>query len=410
MTNENLRITKEQQALFQLLATTLFSAPFTPQAGIDWSKLMEEAHLQSVVLSAFNAADPALLDEEGTQKLKRYGAKQTLRNIRNRQAHTHLHRLMSRAGIPYCVLKGVASAHYYPDPLLRHMGDVDFYVDQRNLERAVAILLEDGFEEKYKNQENNHHRVFMKPGMHYEMHFEVAGVPEGAAGAKARACFEKLCAEAITVNYDGANCAIPSPFHHGLIILLHLQHHLTGGGVGLRHLCDWAVFVDHFKGDEFEQAFKAPLSAIGLWKFARIISLAASLYIGLPRQGFMEERDAPLAHAIMAEILSGGNFGRKNQKLQYEGMIISVAGRDGSEKSFLRRGIEGMNRIVRAYWPIVKKIPLLYPFGWIFFCIRYIARMISGRRPTLHFSSLVGESRRRRALYASLELFKADQQ
>jgi hypothetical protein len=52
---------------------------------------------------------------------------------------------MTENGIPYCILKDAASACRYPDPLLRTMGDVDFYVPEQYTEKARDIFLREGF-------------------------------------------------------------------------------------------------------------------------------------------------------------------------------------------------------------------------------------------------------------------------
>ena len=49
-------------------------------------------------------------------------------------------RLMEENGIAYVVFKGLAVARYYPEPFVRTMGDVDFYVPQRDFLRAVEVI------------------------------------------------------------------------------------------------------------------------------------------------------------------------------------------------------------------------------------------------------------------------------
>ena len=54
--------------------------------------------------------------------------------------HVRICNIMKNAGIPCTILKGFASALYYPYPLMRSMGDVDFLVDTDNFEEASKIL------------------------------------------------------------------------------------------------------------------------------------------------------------------------------------------------------------------------------------------------------------------------------
>ena len=44
---------------------------------------------------------------------------------------------------------------------------------------------------------------------------------------------------------------VPSDFHHGLVMLLHLSSHLMGAGIGIRHLCDWALFLNSIEEKNF---------------------------------------------------------------------------------------------------------------------------------------------------------------
>ena len=55
---------------------------------------------------------------------------------------------------------------------------------------------------------------------------------------------------------------MPSHFHHGLNLLLHTNQHLLGEGLGLRHLCDWAVFAAGFSDEEFRELFEEKLKAV----------------------------------------------------------------------------------------------------------------------------------------------------
>ena len=58
--------------------------------------------------------------------------------------------------------------------------------------------------------------------------------------------------------------AVPSDLHHGLILLLHNASHMTAGGIGLRHLCDWAVYMERMTDDFVENELAPCLKACGL--------------------------------------------------------------------------------------------------------------------------------------------------
>ena len=130
-----------------LLSQTLFGVPYTPELGVDWNAVFQESRQQSVCIQVFSSCNqipdfPAELHA----KIQTFLIRSISHNARIHAQHTELHKYLSALGVSYTVLKGAASAAYYTDPLSRAMGDVDFYVDKSDLDRAVALFQKEGFE------------------------------------------------------------------------------------------------------------------------------------------------------------------------------------------------------------------------------------------------------------------------
>ncbi len=406
----NSLMTREQQVLSGLLAESLFNIPFVSEGDIDWEGVIKESKSQAVTAVAFqNPKSFSEMDKEVQNELSKYVTVRFMKNVKIRQNHAYLHKLMNDAGIKYCVLKGTASAHYYPQPLLRSMGDVDFYVDRNDVETTKQLLFAEGFElDRINNGERGHHMVFRKNGKHLELHFEIAGIPDSPVGDIIRDYFNDIIELSNESVEEYVTYTNPSAFHHGLVMLLHMQHHIVTEGIGLRHLCDWAVFINKFNNNEFTDLYKETLERSGLWNFARIISLVACICLKLPKQDWMSEEssDTEIAEGIAIDILSGGNFGRKIKNRKYERLIISVKGRDGKRKSKFVRSFESLNKMVNVHWPVVRKLPFLYPIGWVFFVLRLFVMIMLGKRPKLKLFRSFKESDRRSELYGSLKLFE----
>lgn len=399
-----MKLTLTQQALCSLVAENLFEKKSVLPDGVDWAEVYKESRLQAVTLLAFQNRESLPLDEELQKRISDRLSRTLVANAANFKAHQHLHRLMQENKIPYCVLKGIASAHYYPSPLTRNMGDVDFYVSPDDAKSVCAVLEKDGF--VMDRIEQAHHTVFRKTGMHYELHREVAGVPDGKVGERVREFLAGLTESAVETTDEFVKYRAPSPFHHGLILLLHMQHHLLSEGIGLRHLCDWAVFVNGFSEEEFTSTFEEKLSAVGLWSFAKTVSLAASVAFGLPYREWMG-KNTELAEAVAEDIFLGGNFGRKAPERAYEGMMISNRGKDGVKGNRLKQGFGALNRIVRSHWPAAAKFPPLYPVGWVWFSLRYLVLAAFGKRRAFNPLDAYVRSGDRKKLYAALELFES---
>ena len=102
------------------------------------------------------------MDEAERREIQRQVQSLAARSIRSFEQHTAVHRLMADQGIPYCILKGVASAWHYPDRLARQMGDVDFFVARSDFARAAGILEANGF--TAEGVGHVHHVGYHKPG------------------------------------------------------------------------------------------------------------------------------------------------------------------------------------------------------------------------------------------------------
>lgn len=234
-------------------------------------------------------------------------------NMQISYEHTELHDLLNPNSIPYVILKGVASASYYPNPILRTMGDVDFLINSVDFPRATSLLESTGFKKAAEDDGEGIHVAFRRDDSTWEMHRSINGIPEGEAGEQVRLYLSNIIETA--VDYDEGNgvIKIPDDFHHGLVLLLHTASHLTSEGVGLRHLCDWAVFVNHFKDEQFRHLFEEKLKACGLWRFAQYLSLVSVKYLKLTYQPWMAEADDDILEQLITDIMNGGNFGKKDE-------------------------------------------------------------------------------------------------
>ncbi len=315
--------------------------------------------------------------------------------------HVRICDTTKKAGIPCIILKGFASALYYPDPLMRSMGDVDFLVDTDNFEEAHRVLAENGYESTDKSHDV--HDVYVGKMCRCEMHFQPSGIPESKAGVKVRKYLSGLLENSEKVQTELGEIAVPSTFHHGLIILLHMCYHLTGDGLGLRHLCDRAVFLNSVGEEKFLELVEKAFNDIGLWEFAKIMTLISCEYLGLPGMEWAKDADKKLADYILIDIIIGGNFGQKNADRSHESLIITS--KNEKEISMLRQFFISANSIVYKNWKAAKKHKILLPFGWIFFGGRYIIRSVFGKRPKIRPKKVAKEASERMDIYAKLRLF-----
>ncbi len=398
-----------RRVLLALVAHRLFGVPPKLPETVDWQAVMQESHTQTVFLMAFSHAHSLPVPSEMHPMLRSVMRKCFLRDTRIHAAHADLHRILTEAAVPYCIIKGSTSAYYYPDPSVRSMGDVDFYIDKADVARAEAALTAAGL--TVVGRETVYHIAFERPSdqVHFEMHYDFNGMPEGEPARLIAEWRREIFATAQTVTTDTATFVAPDPFFHGLVMLLHMQSHLLYTGIGLRHLCDWAVFVDHFSDDAFRTVFEARLKAIGLWRCACLFSLVAHHHLGLPYREWMGNaaREREICAALLGDILSGGNFGSADpgHNRALEGQFISANAPDQIDAPLAGRVIRRLNRSVRNRWPAARKCPLLLPLGWVWLFGHHVVRVLQGRHRRIRLKENMENGQRRQDLYRELRLF-----
>ena len=394
-----------QKKIIQLLSKALFKRD-AEVLSVDWNAILTEAKNQAVVQLVDSVIDKTLLSPEEAQAWKQAASTDIAKNIQIGHNHSLLHEWMK--DIPYVILKGAASASYYPTPAYRSMGDVDFLVPTDYIERAGKVLEEHGL--KPWNEEHISHIVYRGPRMHYEMHFNLAGTPHGAAGDLVREYTKDIFEKAETKNVVSGVATLPSPFHHGLILLLHTCHHLTGEGVGLRHLCDWAVFENSFSEVEFKKLFEEKLKAIGLWKFAQILTRVSIKYLGADERPWAVADDW-LVDALMEDVLVSGNFGVKDVERSNQAYLISSRGKNGvGNTGICKQFIISLNNVVYTRWPFAKKWKVMLPVGWIYFGTKQAIKIAKGERKRVHLKRMIDGAEQRREFYKQFRLYEAETQ
>ena len=395
---------KTKKVILQLLSCSLFQKTICIEEETDWQAVLKECRLQSVVSLVYSSLPKDLISAQILEEWENYFNLELMQNSKVSYAHSLINELLVKSDIPYVILKGCVSASYYDSPMLRTMGDVDFLVKTDDFEKADALLVKNKFVSHGIKHE--YEKAYSKANVTFELHKRINGVPSGKTGKIIDTYFEDIFEKAELNKTDFAQYYSPSVFHHGLIMLLHVARHMITGGVGLRHFCDWAVFVEKL-GDKFPVLFEDKLKKVGLWKFAQILTQFCVEYLGCSKQAWTGSVDKVLLKNLLDDIFDGGNFGHKDKKRSDEAKLITSRKKGGvNDDSNLKQSILSANEIVRKHWGIAEKLPIIYPFGWMFFGVRYTIRAVLGKRKKIKFNELVKGAEKRKEIYKQLRLFE----
>lgn len=230
-----------------------------------------------------------------------------------------LHRLMSEAGIGYAIVKGQVVASYYPDPLLRQSGDIDYYCNAKNFPLSQNTIKRN-WEIEPEREKSELHVHFDYQEVIYEGHFSLVNL----YGKKRNKYWQQLLDSdgGATVDIEGKPIKTLSPTLHTLYVFIHLYAHLLALGVGLRQFCDLAVLLHYCKEQIDIDAFRKYLASLGLEQAYKACGSILVDYLGLPMEDLgysLSDEDRKYGQKIMHVVMYRGNMGHFNKHSGFSG-------------------------------------------------------------------------------------------
>lgn len=228
-------------------------------------------------------------------------------------------RLMEENSIAYVVFKGLAVARHYPEPFVRTMGDVDFYVPKEDFLRAVEVI-ERGLHVVMDKEDVDKHYNFDWQGIRFEMHYQI----ETFGSHRHQHRFDRMIDEAMAEHTDsfticdsdgnGTEVSVLPPTEDLIVVFKHWFNHLLVEGVGLRQTLDLAVLLNAYRDKINVGRLMTALDGIGYMKAFRAMLAMMKRYFGfewLDSNFVLGCRDERYADKLMAVVMESGNFGRK---------------------------------------------------------------------------------------------------
>ncbi|MBE6777095.1 MAG: hypothetical protein E7542_03165 [Ruminococcaceae bacterium] len=399
-------LSPQQQALLGLLNANSDS-DFLVLSADDWEMVLKESIKQAVTIQAFDCAEKhkQIIPRSTYKSWFDLCMQYFINNSKVLTAQNNLIKILDDNKFSYIILKGLSSASFYPDPKKRLLGDVDFLICPEQQKAVEDALINAG----YKKELDEHicHRVFKKPHEHLEMHFEVAGIPHGKAGELFRD-FLKNATQKFE-QHETPSFKKPLPKFHCVIIFLHTIHHLLGEGLGLRHLCDWAYFVDKTHKEPFWETDILPLfKRSGTLNFASIITKTAHIYLGTACPEWARRVDDSLCEEVISDIFASGNLGHKDKDRAGSAKMISQHGKSGTKNGKIKNQYLTLINSMYYLYPFLHKWKILYPIIFIWRIIRYLILMFIGKKPSLIKANAYANQRL--ALYKQFKLYESTEE
>lgn len=277
----------------------------------EWESIVDMAFNQGVTAISFDGfilSDSEALDSDEMETI-RYGwfastlqmEEKYKRYVKTISSYVQS---ISSAGIDTMLLKGYGLSLNYPIPEHRPMGDVDVYHFGKWRE-VDAIIAAKKIRIDYRH---HHHSVFHIHGELFENHYDIVNRYAAREGAQVDDVLKALAPVGRRiVSVGGVQLSLPSPTFNGMFLLHHSAAHFAGDRITLRHLLDWALFVENdWESINWDYVIEQA-DRMGLLRFLSCLNALSVDSIGIDASKFpVLERDSHLENRILDEILHPG--------------------------------------------------------------------------------------------------------
>lgn len=342
--------------IFKAISASLLKKSIEVEESVDWQDIFTESKKQAVSSIVRDGVKKHIPQPLATE-WRIYSIQEISYGVQLLEAQKELTKIFDEHGIHHMILKGSAAAAYYPEPYLRSMGDVDFWVSEDQFDTALEILKASDYNGLEGSDER--HLKLKKNNILFEMHRHFSS-PE--VNSRIDDYIEKAEVRRGTIR-NSEFWMLPD-LENGLVLLAHLCQHLYEG-LGLRQVLDWMMYCVHsLNNQESWQKFRTHAKSIGLEKLALVTTRLCVQYFGLDVAWTIAEDDEA-ADMLLNNIMQSGNFGNsQGTGRTVEKLAIKI--RKHGLFSYLQEAGEFNWRDTISYYPYLK------PFAWLYQICRYI--------------------------------------
>lgn len=400
-------LSMEQQTVLLLLRKSLWGETTVLPKEVNWQTVDTVVKQQAVVPLVYDGAVAlkASVPPEVLQGWKATLFRGLVRNEKLLAAQDTLMAQFAQEGIPVVVLKGSSVSRYYPQPGLRILGDIDLLVGRESVSAAKRIIETLGYEQC--TSDHDFHIGYRKPGSYVELHYDVTKLPDSAGGKVTQKITARFLEDTRRETMDHHVFPVLSETHQAIMLLLHMIRHMFDLGIGLRQLCDWAVYISNADPAVFQKQTLPLLSRCGLLQYAEAATGACVHYLGLPIKNvsWCAAEKSELYRSFIADVFRSGNMGAANEAM---GSLFTDSEAMGTGQTALQALVVGVNRLAYMHFPVMKQHKILLPLAWVYLPIRYFIRSMLGLRPRKSARKVAASAKKRRELYEMLGIFEIE--
>lgn len=324
---------KSQEDLFRLLRAALWDDEVAANeiSDVEWNyvyQLAKEQCVVGIVADSFH-----LLGERqcnGLDKLQWLGYVIQLerKNAELNRLTDKLFKQFNTMDLSPVLMKGQAFATNYPNPLHRQCGDIDVYFKKReDCGKAVAWAenVDKAAAESSDNKRERKHFTFSVADNVVELHYFMCLFENACLQHRLQEIieWEFTHSNPFYVEIDGKQIETVPPALSVLHQVIHITRHLLEAGIGLRQICDLALYLNKYQENIDADRLNGYLEELQLTSVAKALGYIMVENLGVQKDKVFWGRDKQHADFILCEILEGGNWGMKKVAYRREQNGIS---------------------------------------------------------------------------------------
>jgi len=223
-------------------------------------------------------------------------------------------RLINNSGIEYCVIKGIVMQSYYNQPHYRYMGDLDIWVQMRDMDRTLDIFKNVGYILTHLEGQHKHAVLKKQNAVNIEVHF---GLVEPWSIYQHKKINEEYWKQREEILIDGLKVVSLNLKTHYRYLILHLVAHMCFSGFGIKQLLDLVLLVNSNRIDPMD--FLDYFDSLGYGVFYRNIIAVCVEYLGMKLDYKLYfEVDFYVINDLLENIIRSGSFGNHSEELRLE--------------------------------------------------------------------------------------------
>lgn len=323
----------------------------------EWNSIFTVAKKQAVEGVMLSGVERLPLDQKPPQTLllEWIGTVEIMKqhNLLMNNHTAEVTKLFSDAGFRSCILKGQGNAELYPNPLARHPGDIDIWVegDRKDIKRFVMS--------RFPNAQDGHLHIDFPcfqdtvVEVHYKPHY--SSIPK--YNRRLQAWFKEQAKKQFTNQTILTGCephciCAPTALFNAVHQMSHIKVHFFVEGIGLRQIVDYFYVLKHLHDEEVTEDFGQLFRHLGMAQFARGVMWMEKNVLGLDETYLLVESDEKVGKTIFEEIVKGGNFGQYDERYT------------ARHRGLLARGMVDTYRLLKlsslfpseSWWKILRKV------------------------------------------------------